>query len=135
MLPLHASRRTSGHETWPRRADSPDLIGLGMTVDEMWAGLESGYSEAALASDSEVASVGGAWMSALQLDPPIELYTADGSHPSVAGTYLAGCVFYGRIFVSACSTSDHAPSELAPEDVDRLRVIADVTNGMIVPGP
>lgn len=28
----------------------------------------------------------------------IDLWQDDGSHPTVAGTYLAACVFYGVIF-------------------------------------
>ncbi|MCA9696763.1 MAG: hypothetical protein KC431_04485, partial [Myxococcales bacterium] len=50
-------------QTWPRQEGSPDLIELGMTVEEMAQGLESGYFEAALASGGELAPVGGAWMS------------------------------------------------------------------------
>lgn len=40
-----------------------------------------------------LAPVGPAWQAALTKDPMLELYDADGSHPSPAGTYLAACVF------------------------------------------
>lgn len=123
-------------ETWPRKQGNVDLVDLGMTVDEMYAGLASGYFEAALASESEVAQIGSAWMSALQFeDPPIELYVSDGSHPSLAGSYLAACVLFGMIVDRSCSTSSYAPPELTAEQVSRLQLIADITNGIINPGP
>ena len=74
-------------------------------------GLESGYAMAALASSSEVAPVGGAWMSTMELGLPIELYAADGSHPSLAGSYLAGCVLFGKIVGQPCTT---APTRRTP---------------------
>jgi hypothetical protein len=74
-------------------------------------------------------------MSAMQIDPPVELYAIDGSHPSIAGSYLAGCVFFGKIVDRSCSTSGYAPAELGEEEVSQLQVVADVTNGIINPTP
>jgi hypothetical protein len=121
------------YQTWPRKDGNQDLIDLGMTVEEMWMGLESGYAQAALASNSEVAPVGGAWMSAMQLDPPIELYAADGSHPSLAGSYMAGCVLFGKIVGQSCSTSTYSPDSLTPEVVEQLQLVADGVNGLAGP--
>jgi hypothetical protein len=42
--------------------------------------------------------VGYLWSIVRQERPTLELWQADGSHPSVAGTYLAACVFYALIF-------------------------------------
>jgi hypothetical protein len=123
-------------ETWPRKEGNVDLESLDMTVEEMWGYLASGYLDASVASESEVARVGTAWMSALALDaPPIELYTSDGSHPSLAGSYLAACVLFGKIVDRSCSTSSYAPAELTPEVISELQTIADVTNDIIAPGP
>jgi hypothetical protein len=133
---LTGDARVLLYQTWPRKEGNADLEGAGMTVEEMWLGLESGYAGAALASDSEVAQVGSAWMSALQLqDPPIELYVSDGSHPSLAGSYLAACVLFGMIVDRSCSTSSYAPDGLTPEQVSELQLIADITNGIVDPGP
>src|SRR5207253_4614148 len=56
-----------------------------------------------------VVPVGRAWQIAMRQAPGLELYVADGSHPSVAGSYLAACVFCVRLFgdpVSGRSVSD-----------------------------
>lgn len=122
-------------ETWPREQGSPDLIDLGMTVEEMYTGLSSGYFEASLASETEVAAVGTAWMSALQVEPAIDLYATDHSHPAIAGSYLAACVFFGKIVDRACSTSSFVPAEINEDIADQIQVIADITNGIVNPSP
>jgi hypothetical protein len=45
-----------------------------------------------------VAPVGYAWSAAYAQDPNLDLWQADGSHPTELGTYLAACVFYAAIF-------------------------------------
>lgn len=52
------------------------------------------YKELAKSINAEIAPVGPAWMKAEELDPTIELYDPDGSHPSAIGTYLTACVFH-----------------------------------------
>ena len=42
--------------------------------------------------------VGAVWRYIRENYPTIELYSADGSHPSVAGTYAAACSFYATLF-------------------------------------
>lgn len=74
-------------------------------------------------------------MSALQLDPPIDLYADDGSHPSLGGSYLAACVFFGKIVDHPCGTSNYAPPELPAEDVEQLKLVADITNAFVNPSP
>ncbi len=48
--------------------------------------------------DSEVTAVGEVWRYIKENHPEINLYQSDGSHPSVAGSYLAACSFYTSIF-------------------------------------
>jgi len=45
-----------------------------------------------------VAPVGYAWLTAWLQDPQMDLWQADGSHPTELGSYLAACVFYAVIF-------------------------------------
>lgn len=45
-----------------------------------------------------VSPVGAVWRYLIQHYPWLELYQADGSHPSVAGSYAAACSFYSAIF-------------------------------------
>ena len=45
-----------------------------------------------------VSPVGAVWKYLRQNNPGIELYQADESHPSAAGTYAAACCFYATLF-------------------------------------
>lgn len=73
--------------TWARKA-----------VPEDQAALNYAYMHAAKESGAQVAPVGIAWAQVRQQQPLLELYLADGSHPSPAGSYLAGCTLYATIF-------------------------------------
>lgn len=57
-----------------------------------------GYQNIADELDAPMAPVGPAWEKALERDPSLQLWQSDGSHPSLAGSYLAACVFYAVIF-------------------------------------
>ena len=56
-----------------------------------------------------VVPVGRAWDAALRDDPGLDLYVQDGSHPSVAGSYLAACTFIATLF-------DQRPSDTSVSD-------------------
>lgn len=49
-------------------------------------------------NDAVVSPVGAVWRFLRENHPGIELYSSDGSHPSVAGTYAAAVCFYTSIF-------------------------------------
>lgn len=49
-------------------------------------------------NDAYVSPVGATWHYIRDHYPNIELYSADESHPSVAGSYAAACTFYSLIF-------------------------------------
>jgi hypothetical protein len=51
------------------------------------------YTDAAIANKAVIVPAGKAWALARQLRPNIELYDADGSHPSKLGAFLTACVF------------------------------------------
>lgn len=61
--------------------------------------LTDAYSRAARAGGGVLAPVGIAWGEVRQASPGIELFIADGSHPSAAGSYLAACTLVASIFV------------------------------------
>ncbi len=73
--------------TWAKKA-----------VPEDQAALTNAYMKVAKETKSVVAPVGVAWAEIRTDAPEIELFVADGSHPSQAGSYLAACVFYATIF-------------------------------------
>ena len=60
--------------------------------------IDIGYMGIAQELSARVAPVGYAWLLAEGQNPQLNPWQADGSHPSVQGTYLAACVFYAVIF-------------------------------------
>jgi hypothetical protein len=46
----------------------------------------------------EMIAVGGAWSTALRADHELALWQADGSHPSLAGSFLAAGTLYATIY-------------------------------------
>jgi len=60
--------------------------------------LNARYRTMAQDNNAIVSPVGAVWRYIRQNFPTIELYQADGSHPSVAGTYVAACTFYTVMF-------------------------------------
>jgi Domain of unknown function (DUF4886) len=86
-------------ETWARKAGNAFYSEPGTPADpeEMQDLLLAAYSQAATASGGLLAPVGEAWEYSGEHHPATELYSGDGSHPVVAGTYLAACVFVKTI--------------------------------------
>lgn len=94
------------------------------TYDGMQARLRESYLEMGINNDAEVSPVGAAWKYIRDNHPTIDLYSADGSHPSIYGSYLAACVHYasiykkspvGATFISTLSASDALILQTAAE--------------------
>ncbi len=82
--------------TWAHRDGMPEN---GMNnFESMQIQINRGYMGIAQELNAPVAPVGSAWLTAIKAHPELELWQADGSHPSEKGTYLAACVFYAVIF-------------------------------------
>jgi hypothetical protein len=64
------------------------------TYDGMDSLLSERYQAMANDNDALVSPVGAVWHYIRDNFPQIELYSADESHPSLAGSYAAGCAFY-----------------------------------------
>jgi hypothetical protein len=107
-------------ETWAHRDGLPDQ---GLDYAAMQAAITQGYRSLGATLGVAVAPAGEAWQSVLQANPTIALWQADGSHPSPAGTYLAACVLYDRIFdASPVGISD--AGGLSPDVAHALQVAA-----------
>jgi hypothetical protein len=78
------------HSGWPQA----DLF----SYSSMQAAVDQGYLAIAAELAIPIAPVGDAWQSVLAQQPDAGLWQSDGVHPTTAGTYLAACVFYARIF-------------------------------------
>ncbi|MFM9059909.1 MAG: DUF4886 domain-containing protein [Planctomycetaceae bacterium] len=87
--------RTLLFQTWAR-AGQPDMQPpLVAAYDDL-----AEACNRARAADGRVTvvPVGEAWQRALATDPPPTLHKDDGSHPTLAGTYIAACTFYAVIY-------------------------------------
>ncbi|MEM1451908.1 MAG: DUF4886 domain-containing protein [Planctomycetota bacterium] len=124
-----ADVRVVMYETWGRR-DGGQFTWAGRTspffpdFDAMQTALTAGYESCGNAIGAEIAPVGQAWRRARQSFPSIELFAVDGSHPSPAGSYLAACVFYGRIIGESPSGLGFTGSLTASD----ANVLQDVAN-------
>jgi hypothetical protein len=72
--------------TWARKND-PSMI----------LPLSQAYFHAGALTDGMVAPAGLAWEAVRVEHPEIELYDADGSHPSLRGTYLTACAMFAAV--------------------------------------
>lgn len=93
--------------------------------------LASAYEALGARHDAEVAPAGRAWALVRGERPDLQLFHADGSHPSPLGTYLVACVMYAtmanRSPVGAASRL--MGLEMATPGVvvsDRLIVLVDI---------
>jgi PKD repeat protein len=55
------------------------------------------YKQMADENEALMSPVGMAWRASWEADSSINLWSSDNSHPSLAGSYLAACVFYATI--------------------------------------
>jgi len=96
------------------------------TYAGMQEALRTNYVALGNFNDAWVSPVGAAWATVRAEHPEINLYVADGSHPSVAGTYLAASVFYCTLFHEPCTAATFN-STLDPATAATLRSIASAT--------
>ena len=83
--------------TWGRQNGDQQWDSIN-TFYKMNDRLRAGYMRFMEASEAAVAPVGVAWKYVRDTYPAINLYSSDGSHPSLEGSYLAACVFYAAIY-------------------------------------
>ena len=102
--------------TWGRENGDPQWDSIN-TFYKMNDRLRLAYLRIMDSAQASVSPVGSAWRYVRDNDPTIQLYFGDGSHPSVAGTYLAACTFYASLFrkspVGASYTAGLDPSVAA----------------------
>jgi len=101
--------RTMFYSTWGRRpGDSylctPPECAVNTTITrtyyEMDSTITAHYKAFADSVKASMTPVGAAWRYIRQNYPSIELFQADESHPSLAGSYAAACCFYATVFRS-----------------------------------
>ena len=87
--------------TWGRKnGDTPNcpIRPWVCTYEDMDDVIKQTYIKLAKDNHSQISSVGAVWRFLRTNYPSIELYAPDGSHPSLAGSYVVACAFYTSIF-------------------------------------
>jgi len=105
--------KTLFYSTWARQ-NAPE------TQDKLTAT----YRALAKESKALIAPVGIAWQAVLKEDAEAGLHSADKSHPSPKGTYLAACVFYGAIYAKSPEGLPGTVANLNNADAKKLQVAA-----------
>jgi hypothetical protein len=82
--------------TWAHKDGWPENNLPGFTT--MQEQITNGYLQLAGEQGIPVVPVSAAWADAIHRYPELILWQDDGSHPSLAGSYLAACVFYAALF-------------------------------------
>jgi len=67
------------------------------TYEGMDSALAANYTRMAQENKGVVSPVGKVWRKVRE-DFGFQLYTGDGSHPNLTGSYVAACTFYASIF-------------------------------------
>ncbi|MFZ9028849.1 MAG: PKD domain-containing protein [Crocinitomicaceae bacterium] len=83
--------------TWGRENGDPQWAPIS-TYEGMQMRLRNAYVRMKDSVQGSVAPVGMAWWDVRDNAPTIQMYTADGSHPNYAGSYLTACTFYAALF-------------------------------------
>ena len=93
------------------------------TYSGMQERLIESYTEMAESNDAFLAPVGIAWQNIREEYPELNLYSSDGSHPSIYGSYLAACVFYSILF-SDDPTTEYYPDGMNNDEAEIIQEFA-----------
>lgn len=124
--------QTMFYMTWGRKYGGQQCINGYCSVDftdyaHMQDSLASAYLWMSNDLQTPVAPVGMAWKkSIIEYGDPVELFASDASHPSLAGSYLAACVYYAAIFHESPEGLSYNAG-LEEEDAIYLQMIAAET--------
>lgn len=106
-LAIEADTQIVLYQTWGHR--NGDVWSRHGSYASMQAAIEQSYATMADAIGAEVAPVGTTWQRAMGIAPGVTLHSADGSHPTPAGSYLAALVI--------TRTLTGEPVEVAPAGI------------------
>ena len=119
-----AGARPALYMVWPSASRMQDFDGV-----------TESYRQAAVGVEGLLFPAGEAWRAAWRRDPKLKLYSPDGLHPTVAGSYLAALVMYERLYghspvglPSKLKLRSGAEIELPEEQARLLQAAAAETN-------
>lgn len=93
------------------------------TYEGMQLELRKSYLKMAEDNGGSAAPVGMVWKAIREDYPDIDLYSSDGSHPSLAGTFLASNVFYTAMF-NRSPVGGYIPDGISAEDALHMQEYA-----------
>jgi len=114
-----AGARPALYMVWPSRDRRQDYDGVSQS-----------YRAAAKAVTGIILPAGEAWRLVLNRHPALALYSSDGLHPTLAGTYLAALVVYQGLY-DRSPVGLHAPDGLAAPDARLLQDAASEVHGSV----
>lgn len=114
--------------TWGRQNGDPQWEGIN-TFEKMNGRLYNAYAYLAAESKGMLSPVGIAF-ALVKADANAvvnfnHLYTSDGSHPSIKGSYLAACVFNNVIFGTSSVGNSFVPVGVSSVEAAYLQSVAD----------
>ncbi len=93
---LTIGRKPLLYLTWGREQGMPEN-GY-RNYHDMQQAITTAYLTIAAELNLPIAPVGVAWQTVVTEYPNIQLWDSDGTHPSLAGSFLAACVFYAAVY-------------------------------------
>ena len=113
------------YETWGRKKDHADLKEYGMTNATMTWKLAGAYTAIGKELGIDVSYAGLAFFDVYNSDlNSIELYNADSTHPSPAGSYLAALTLFADIFGYDPEAVGYRPTGISETDAAILKKAA-----------
>jgi hypothetical protein len=126
-LATDAGARPAWFVTWARAPEDAAYASAFTSPDELQDRLTAAYDEAARqAPGSMLVCVGEAFRASLGAHPEIRLHQDDGSHASLAGSYLAASTFYVALTGGPVPASSEIPAGLDDAQAAALRSAANV---------
>lgn len=123
--------KTVLYQTWGRKAGAESLEKHGWTNESMTRLLAAAYEAIAAECGVELSPVGSAFFDVYTHHPEIELYTADGSHPSEIGTYLAALCLFATVYQKSPL---EVPYTGPVEDAACLRILQQAAHDAVFGG-
>ncbi|MGH1456057.1 MAG: DUF4886 domain-containing protein [Alphaproteobacteria bacterium] len=116
------------YQTWPRQPGSnwytlPEYKDSTKNPEHMFKALKNYTAKIAYINKIATAPVGEYWYKTMYINPEIQLYNPDGSHPSMAGSYLAALVFYKNLTGNSPMNTSYIPKDIPKSQGETLKRI------------
>lgn len=112
------------HQTWAYGADSPRLKEWDMSREEMHNGLVKNYQVLAERYRLDILPSGQAFYRATLENESIDLWTQDRYHANMNGSYLAGCIWFGKMFGISPQKIEFVPEGMELKTAKFLQKVA-----------